>query len=168
MCVYIYTYMCVYMCIYMCVWDTNLFNTTEASAIWYSLLYIRKTFNTVQSHKGHMHCCSAKVDLTVVFTGIVMAFCNPTKLHSYIMGPEWSLNFICFPFFFFLFFFVFLPFFLIFHFSNCRACLWSTVKRTHSSGALTGCSRVHEKYFSYCNYSKKRRWGRRSECPSVK
>lgn len=29
--------------------------------------------NTVQSHKGHMHCCSAEVDLTVVFTGIAMA-----------------------------------------------------------------------------------------------
>lgn len=63
-----------------------------------------------------MHCCSAKVDLTVVFTGIVMAFCNPTKLHSCIMGPELSLNFICFPFFFlffclFAFFFFNFPFF---------------------------------------------------------
>lgn len=62
-----------------------------------------------------MHCCSAKVDLTVVFTGIVMAFCNPTKLHSHIMGPEWSFNFICFAFFF-SFFFSFLLFFLIFPF----------------------------------------------------
>lgn len=34
----------------------------------------KKTFNTVQSHKGHMHCCSARVILTVVLTGILMAF----------------------------------------------------------------------------------------------
>lgn len=53
----------------------------------------KKTFNTVQSHKGHMHCCSARVILTVVLTGILMAFfCNPTKLHSYILWPEWSSN----------------------------------------------------------------------------
>lgn len=98
-----------------------------------------------------MHCCSAKVDLTVVFTGIVMAFCNPTKLHSCIMGPEWSFNFL------FFLFFIFLPFFNTFFFLlNRRVCLWSTVKRTHSSGALTGCSRIHVKDLSYCNYSKKK------------
>lgn len=34
----------------------------------------KKTFNTVQSHKGHMHCCSARVVLTVVLTGMLMAF----------------------------------------------------------------------------------------------
>lgn len=40
-----------------------------------------------------MHCCSARVVLTVVLTGILMAFCNPTKLHSHIMWPEWSSNY---------------------------------------------------------------------------
>lgn len=41
-----------------------------------------------------MHCCSARVILTVVLTGILMAFfCNPTKLHSHIVWPEWSLKF---------------------------------------------------------------------------
>lgn len=34
----------------------------------------KSLFNTVQSHKGHMHCCSARVVLTVVLTGILMAF----------------------------------------------------------------------------------------------
>ncbi|MEE6522925.1 hypothetical protein FKM82_021576 [Ascaphus truei] len=61
----------------------------EDSPVKYTV-HMEKPLNTIQSHKGHMHCYSAIVDLTVVFTGIVMAFCNPTKLHSHILWPEWS------------------------------------------------------------------------------
>lgn len=101
-------------------------------------------------------------------------FCNPTKLHSHIMGPEWSFNFIYFAFSLSLFFFssFFSPFclffFFFFHLLNCRVCLWSTVKRTHSSGALTARSRIDVKDLSYCKYSKKKAVGEEEPMPFCK
>lgn len=43
----------------------------------------KSLFNTVQSHKGHMHCCSASsfnCSLDWHINGFLL---NPTKLHSH-------------------------------------------------------------------------------------